>query len=155
MKKTFLVLLIAAAGVGSAQAEGLRPSVVQGAVLGGVAGAVIGNNSGNHNGGQGALIGTVLGALLGAAVDQPASRTVVYTQPAPFCPPPVVYCPTPAPVYVVTSCPQPSRVVVYQTAPVVVYQSYGYGRPYQQVVYVDRGYGRHDRDHRSDHGRWR
>jgi uncharacterized protein YcfJ len=64
--KTTLILCLSLLTAGSVLAQGLRPSVVNGAIVGGVAGAVIGNNSGRGNGWRGAAIGAGTGALLGS-----------------------------------------------------------------------------------------
>jgi outer membrane lipoprotein SlyB len=64
--KTTLFLGLSVLMAGSTLAQGLRPSVVNGALVGGVAGAVIGNNSGRGNGLRGAAIGAGTGALLGS-----------------------------------------------------------------------------------------
>ncbi|CAM3068219.1 YMGG-like glycine zipper-containing protein [Rariglobus hedericola] len=144
MKKTLLALGVVALIAIPAQAQAIRPAVVQGAVLGGVAGAVIGHNSGRHTG-EGAVIGALAGALIGTAVDRSNQTTVVYA-PAPqpvYCPPPpvttqVVYVQS-APVVYSTGYYAPSpapTVVIYRSAPppVVVYQNYGYAS-YPQPVY--------------------
>jgi len=138
-------LSLAAAGIGSAQAQIFRPNAVaNGAVLGGIAGAFIGGHN-NDRWGQGALIGAAAGALLGAAVEQ--SRPAVYgrpvIEPVAWVPDaPVAYrapdtgyvqsqaCVQREPRVVYVDAPPP-RVVYVRQAPRVVYV-----RPAPQVVYV-------------------
>jgi len=128
-------LSLAAAGIGSAQAQIFRPNAVaNGAVLGGIAGAFIGGHN-NDRWGQGALIGAAAGALVGAAVEQ--SRPVAHGRPvigpvawvpdAPvaYAAPTTVYVQSQAcvdrnPRVVYVQAPPP-RVVYIRSAPRVVY----------------------------------
>jgi hypothetical protein len=145
MKTLLLTLSLALAGVGTAQAEFYRPSIVrETTVLGAVAGALIGGHN-NDRWVEGAVIGAAAGALVGVAVDNshPGYRG---REIRPYYPevvshgPRVVYV-DPYPRYVVR------RPVVYISSD---HHRHHHGRGH--------GHYRHDRrDHRRDrhdHRRW-
>jgi len=96
--KTTLMLFIALLTVASANAQGLRPEAVNGALVGGIAGAIIGNNSGDlrHNGWRGAAYGAGAGLLIGSMVGHANDQRYATQVPASYYPRTYVYRNTPA-----------------------------------------------------------
>ncbi len=69
MKTPLILLALALAAAGTAQAQLFRPETVRGAAVGGIAGAVIGHNNG-HRGWEGAAYGAAAGAIIGTIVGE-------------------------------------------------------------------------------------
>ena len=135
MKTMLVTLSLALVGVGSAQAQMLRPSVGGGAVVGAVAGGLIGGHN-NDRWAEGAVIGAAAGALIGAVL---TPQEPVYATPPPVYQAPADYGQrvyTQGHTTVVQAVPNAPMVpdaptVVQSAPPQVVYA------PPPQVVYVE------------------
>ncbi len=145
MKTLVVTLTLAVAGLGTAQAQMIRPSTTTGAVLGAVAGGLIGGHNGDRWA-QGIAVGAVAGAVVGSVVgrqqDQVYRQGQVY-QPAPVYQQGPVYQPAPQVVYqpapIQQSVVVPNAPTVYEQQPQVVYSQQPqvvYAQQAPQVVYV-------------------
>lgn len=139
MKTMLVTLSLALVGVGSAQAQMLRPSAGGGAAVGAIAGGLIGGHNGDRWA-EGAVIGAAAGALIGAALT-PAEP--VYSAPPPVYRTPADYGQriyTQGGTTVVQAAPMvpnaptvPDAPMVQSVPPQIVYAP----APGPQVVYVE------------------
>jgi hypothetical protein len=144
MKTLLLTLSLATVGVGTAQAEIYRPSVVrETTVLGAVAGALIGGHN-NDRWAEGAIIGAATGAIVGVAVDNSRSNYRGREIRPPACPPVITHAPR-----VVYVNPHHRPVIVHRPVVVIANGRHHRGHGHAHHRHAYRGHGHHaHRNHR-------